>query len=381
MNKALNRESEPWMMGGKAAVLLYVISETYFGTETPGRSWLLLAYLIYLALNIAIPCIPYLPARLLLSGFSAAASAMAALRLDPLFALLIPFNLLELAAASRRPVLGAVVLTAVPVFLLPAGPRPLVLLTGALALLLEQGLRSLSFRLMRLEEREGRLKRDLERVTRSLHENREHLRQSEYTFKLEERNRLSQQIHDELGHAMAGALIQMEAARSLLQSNPAKSGELLGNAIAISREGLEQIRLTLRSNKPQPEEIGIHRLRLLLEELSFNQDISATLSHSGDLEMVTSLQWNVIAQNTTEAVTNALKYSGASSLHLEIQVLNRFVKAVVTDNGRGAGTIAKGLGIRGMEERAARCGGTVIADGSRGFRVTTLLPIGQDAAL
>jgi signal transduction histidine kinase len=49
----------------------------------------------------------------------------------------------------------------------------------------------------------------------------------------------------------------------------------------------------------------------------------------------------------------------------------------VADNGKGAGKVKKGLGILGMEERAASAGGTVIVDGSRGFSVITLLPIRQ----
>ena len=56
---------------------------------------------------------------------------------------------------------------------------------------------------------------DYEKTLRSLNENKEYIRQSEYTFKLEERNRLSQEIHDKIGHSMTGALIQMEAAKRL----------------------------------------------------------------------------------------------------------------------------------------------------------------------
>lgn len=44
------------------------------------------------------------------------------------------------------------------------------------------------------------MRKDMQRLTKSLHENKEYIRQSEYTFKLEERNRLSQEIHDKIGH-------------------------------------------------------------------------------------------------------------------------------------------------------------------------------------
>jgi signal transduction histidine kinase len=55
--------------------------------------------------------------------------------------------------------------------------------------------------------------------------------------------------------------------------------------------------------------------------------------------------------------------------------MRAMIRSVVADDGQGAPRIVKGLGLAGMEERAAAAGGTVIVDGSRGFSVTTLLPL------
>ncbi|HBP64672.1 MAG TPA: two-component sensor histidine kinase, partial [Desulfosporosinus sp.] len=87
------------------------------------------------------------------------------------------------------------------------------------------------------------------------------------------------------------------------------------------------------------------------------------------------IQWKVITDNLGESLTNALKYSGATMISLKIEVLNKFVKAEVSDNGHGAFIVKKGLGICGMEERSGRIGGKVVVDGSKGFSVITLLPM------
>jgi signal transduction histidine kinase len=94
------------------------------------------------------------------------------------------------------------------------------------------------------------------------------------------------------------------------------------------------------------------------------------------MDMITPIQWKIITENVTEALTNALKYSRATEISIEIHVLNRMVKAEVKDNGKGAQKVVKGLGIMGMEERTASVNGTVIVDGTNGFSVMTLLPIG-----
>ncbi|WP_397373704.1 sensor histidine kinase [Paenibacillus sp. PAMC21692] len=222
------------------------------------------------------------------------------------------------------------------------------------------------------------LRADIHRLQRSLGESNDYIRQSEYTFKLEERNRLSQDIHDKIGHSMTGALIQMEAAKRLQAKDPERSAELLGNAIAISKEGIESIRLVLRDMKPLAEQLGLNRLRLFIDEFAATHGgLRVALTFEGDVGRIEQLHWQIIHRNVTEALTNAAKYARATTVSVHIEVLNTMVKAGVSDNGVGASKIVKGLGIAGMEERAASANGKVIVDGSAGFSVTTLLPCGK----
>jgi signal transduction histidine kinase len=217
----------------------------------------------------------------------------------------------------------------------------------------------------------------LQRLSKNLHENKEYMRQSEYTYRLEERNRISQQIHDSIGHSMTGALIQMEAAKSLLSIDQVKAGELLQNAINISKEGIEDIRITLKNMKPTTEQLGLQRLKLMIEEFSVQHDLRMPFLYKGNIDLITPIQWKIISENITEALTNALKYSGATEISIEIYVLNKLIRVEVKDNGRGIGSgkVVKGLGIVGMEERTASVKGTIIVDGTNGFSVTTLLPL------
>jgi signal transduction histidine kinase len=368
---------EFWTIANKAILLVYVIAVSFFQSPTP-NAWYTLAYLSYLCLNVAIPIFKRVRLKLLLIVLSAAFVIFCGYELHPLFFLLLPVNLYELAWFSSTRRRYALILTLLSVPFVPESYLPLYLLASILGLLLYASGRFAMEKVTRLEDEREKMREDLQRLTRSLNENNEYIRQSEYTIKLEERNRLSQQIHDDVGHSMAGALIQMEASRRLLDSDRAKASELLGNAISISKEGLERIRLTLKDMKPKSEELGINRLRLFVDELQANQTISATLSHEGNLDVITPIQWRIIHKNATESVTNTLKYGNATAIHIEVRVLNKFIKAVFADNGVGTDKVVKGLGMIGMEERAAAAGGTVIVDGTKGFSVTTLLPYGGE---
>ncbi|WP_127495615.1 sensor histidine kinase [Paenibacillus glycanilyticus] len=365
---------EFWIIGNKAVLLVYVIFVSY--SVVRGASpWEILAYLSYLCVNMAIPILrKQRRLQLLGSALSAVLVVVFAFRLNTVFILLLPVNLYEIVLMSGGRNRFALLLGLVPLFLIPEDESLIYLLAASLSLLFYYSLRVHTEKLEKIGGERETLRLDLQHLKQSLSINKEYIRQSQYTSKLEERNRLSQQIHDEVGHAMAGALIQMEASRRLFGTNPDKAAELLGNAITISKEGLERIRLTLKDMKPRSEELGIHRLRLFADELSANHSVNATVTHEGDLDLVTPLQWKIIHENATEAVTNSLKYGEATAIEFEIRVLNRMIQSVIADNGKGTEKIVKGLGIVGMEERAASAGGTVIVDGTKGFRVTTLLP-------
>jgi signal transduction histidine kinase len=198
--------------------------------------------------------------------------------------------------------------------------------------------------------------------------------QLRYLSQIEERNSLAQKIHDKVGHTLAGSIIQLEAAGMIMGKDIGKASQMVSTVADNLKEGMESIRSTLREIKPATEQLGINRLKLVLEEFSLNNGIRTNISYQGSLDVISHVQWKIIIDNIREALTNALKYSAATHINVRLEVLSRLIKAEVHDNGKGAISIKKGLGLAGMEERTENAGGKLILDGSNGFSVITLLP-------
>jgi hypothetical protein len=305
----------------------------------------------------------------------AAAAPGAGVAVHPAFVLPLPIAVYELSSRVFRAGWANLAALAVPVPALPDGWLLSYGIAAAASFACLCAFDADARRIRMLQDEREQLRRKLHETSTKLGELEGYVRQSEYVLKLEERSRISQQLHDEIGQSLTGALMQMEAARRLLVSDGAKAELLLRQAIRIAREGIDRIRLTLKQLKPLPEQLGIHRLKRLAAEFEAQHSIRTSLTHEGELDRILPIHWKIIHDNAAEALTNALKYAGASRIDIQVQVMRAMIRAVVADDGQGAARIVKGLGLAGMEERAAAAGGTVIVDGSRGFTVTTLLPL------
>ncbi|MBM7680809.1 signal transduction histidine kinase [Pullulanibacillus pueri] len=356
-------------------ILLLYLAITYTQSQNEELAWSIFSLLIYFCLNILI----YIVKNKKVKNFILLLSLLFILGMQkeiyPSLIFLLPIGLFEFLSYDKRKGWIALLISFLPEFIISERMQIQYGFVTLVSFLVFQMASLYSERITSYIAKLDKLRKDMQRLSKNLNENQAYIKQQEYTSKLEERNRLSQEIHDSIGHSMTGALIQMEAAKSIMESHPEKAAELLQNAINISKEGIESIRKTLKNMKPQTEQLGINRLRLLIDEFSSKHNILAPFTYKGNMDKITPIQWKVILENTGECLTNILKYANATRVSIDIQVLNKFIRLEIKDNGGGVEKVKKGLGIIGMEERTAAINGTIIVDGSNGFSVTTLLPL------
>lgn len=365
--------SELLKIGYKAALLIFTVGES-LSSEMSITPWYILYVLLYLCTNLLFYMLKKESFRPLFTVLSIGI-AIAILQDHPLMILLLPSHLYELASIFvGKQGIASSLLMMIPLLLVPRQLMLLYILIAAVTLIYFSTLKIYGCKLRGQRSELEQMRGDLERLHTRLQGNNEFLRQAEYTLKLEERNRLSQDIHDNIGHAMTSALIQMEAAKRIIRINSDQASLLLDNAIHISKEGIESIRFDLKKMKPPTEQMGVNRMKLFIDEFSEKHPIRTAFTYEGNIDFISPIHWKIIQDNMKEAFTNMMKYAGATAVSIHVQVLPTLIKAIVSDNGQGKGKIVKGLGIIGMEERAAAIGGKVIVDGSRGFSVTTLIP-------
>ncbi|HWT76855.1 MAG TPA: histidine kinase [Mobilitalea sp.] len=194
-----------------------------------------------------------------------------------------------------------------------------------------------------------------------------------YTVSIEERNRIAARIHDQLGHGISGSIILLEASMLIMKDNPDKAADTVQKAITNLREGVDEIRASLRDERVVRYLIGKNDTAAMLEKFRVNYNKAAVFHTSGDLDMISLEIWACIHDNVKECLTNMLKHSNAAEFTLNIEVFKKIIKVEYKDNGTSSEDFEKGIGLEAIEERTINAHGRCFfTKGEKGFCVTNI---------
>lgn len=194
---------------------------------------------------------------------------------------------------------------------------------------------------------------------------------------LEEKSSLSQALHDKIGHSINGSIYQLEACKLLIKDKPMDSKNIIQAVIDNLRNSLDEIRAILRREKPDKSQLALLQLKKLCGDFVEKYNINAQLNCTGEVGTVPEIIWQIILDNSIEAFSNSLKYSGCRTIKIDIAVLNKLVRCSIKDDGKGCNNIIDGMGLSGMKERTKAVNGDIYVSSEFGFEINMLLPINR----
>ncbi len=176
-----------------------------------------------------------------------------------------------------------------------------------------------------------------------------------------ERNRISREIHDISGYIFTNLIALMDAAGSMRRDDQAGLTDILITARKTAQEGLRETRVALR--KLRDEQPGLTQSpRAIFKIVSIFRKITGieVELNLGNLPQFLSRDLNLALYRTVqEALTNAVRHGKATYVRVNFWVEGDELRLTITDNGKGAFEVVKGIGITGMEERIGALGGLV----------------------
>jgi signal transduction histidine kinase len=220
---------------------------------------------------------------------------------------------------------------------------------------------------------------------------------------LAERQRLAREMHDVLAHSLSGLMLQLEAARMLVESDPAdpRLKEAVNRAHQLGKSGLVEARRAIGMLRDD-ELPGPELLAGLAESFRADRDIPCELTVTGEAHPLDSQARLALYRVAQEALTNVAKHARPERVELRLRyevdqtrltvedfgvpdpaaskggpVAERDEKAETggVDTGEDGSEDGGGYGLTGMRERAELLGGSLTTRAtSGGFRVELEVP-------
>lgn len=192
----------------------------------------------------------------------------------------------------------------------------------------------------------------------------------------EERRRLRRDLHDGLGPTLAGISMQADAAGNFITSDPARTTELLASLRAAATAAIGDVRrLVYALRPPALDELGlVGALQRHIEQLG-DGSRTVTLSAPQPLPRLSAAVEVAAYRIGIEALTNAVRHSGAANVDLRVEV-DGSLDLAVHDDGHTRSAWTPGVGLTSMRERAAELGASFDAGPlAEGGRVSVRLPL------
>jgi two-component system, NarL family, sensor histidine kinase LiaS len=180
---------------------------------------------------------------------------------------------------------------------------------------------------------------------------------------LEERNRLARELHDTVKQQTFATLMQVRAARNLLESDPQTAGQHLEeaeNLIKTSQQELSSMISELRPAALEGQGLA-EALGSYLETWSKHACIPADFKVQGQRRLPLTVE-QALYRVAQEALANAARHSRATAVAVELVYAERQVSLTIADNGVGfdlSTGLKQGFGLQSMRERIEALGGQV----------------------
>lgn len=211
---------------------------------------------------------------------------------------------------------------------------------------------------------------------------------AEKNARMTERENISRNIHNSVGHSITAAIMALDAADALYDVRPEEARKRMNDANDRIRGSLESIRRAVRVLDEDSAEISASDLKCEMEDIinqfvmdtdiRVDQNVSRLMDdiripHDHAVFLTGALQ---------EMLTNGVKHGEASEFIVILFGDTAHIRLEVSDNGQSdfdslncKARIENGFGIKKMITYVEKCGGKTAFVNDNGFKGMVELPI------
>ncbi|SPY21116.1 two-component protein kinase [Paenibacillus polymyxa] len=203
----------------------------------------------------------------------------------------------------------------------------------------------------------------------------QYLSQIEQITLLEERDRLSKDLHDTMGHSYTSIIMGLEILRTELAT---KDGEQkIDSLLQLARNSMEEVRAYLHQIDSPQESLPLTvTLQQLAEEFQKHAKVNVRTRIIGEEYIVSKQAKMTLYRCLQESLTNAVRHGQSTEIIVSLHFEPQQTRLDVQDNGDGVEEWKDGFGLTAMKERATQLQGrvTVYSEKGEGTFISCVLP-------
>ncbi len=214
---------------------------------------------------------------------------------------------------------------------------------------------------------------------------------AERNARMEERENISRNIHNSVGHTITAAVMTLDAAEMLVDVDSEKAKERMITAKERMKEGLGSIRLAVRvldkENQSVQVEDFLRELSAVTENFMMDTelDVKTDVNVSIGMPDIPSVHTEFLTGAVQELLTNGVKHGKANRFLLSVRSDSAHLQVSVRDNGTGdfseankEAKIKEGFGLKKIVSYLKKCGGDARFTNENGFCAVLTVPLIQE---
>jgi signal transduction histidine kinase len=234
--------------------------------------------------------------------------------------------------------------------------------------------------------------RSAENQTLSQHLQRQSVARGELLKRLitaqeDERKRIARELHDNLGQLLVGLALRLEAMERLTTTDSQEARELLSQTQSLVNYGTNRMYDLILDLRPSSlDDLGlVAALRSHVQRAVNGTGIKVELDTGGLNGRLPAEVETVLYRTIQEALNNVIRHANATYVYVGLMRRDHRLIGHIRDDGRGFDPLTlngsldsqRHLGLLGMKERVAQCGGRleINSQPGQGTEVTIHIPL------
>ncbi|QBP42672.1 sensor histidine kinase [Paenisporosarcina antarctica] len=176
---------------------------------------------------------------------------------------------------------------------------------------------------------------------------------------LQERTRISREIHDSVGHTLTSAIVGLQSASHAIEKKHYSLAiEMIRRTKAHISSGLDDVRSSVYLLREDP--LGpqfIPELIKLIDETKKQTNVEIECEVDTTVSNLSSLIEITLYRALQEGLTNGIRHGSSTYFHFSLTQYSDYIEFILSNNGKSPIQIVHGFGLKTMKERVTDVGG------------------------